>query len=68
MPAHDPTTAADGETAFTNLQKILLEHQTDAGSGRRFLDTPAFERGILAAHMLERLVRRHAARRMGRAY
>src|SRR5215469_2065478 len=57
MPRPDPLIAADGETAFTNLEKILLEHQSNPELGRCFYDTPAFERAMLAAHMLQRLVR-----------
>ena len=68
MPRPDPTIPADGETAFTNLEKILLEHQTDPALGRCFFDTPAFERAMLAAHMLQRIVRARRWRRANRAY
>jgi hypothetical protein len=63
MPQHDPKIAASDATAFENIESILLERHGASGPKRFPFGTPAFDRGMLMAHILHRLVRRHSLNR-----
>ncbi|MGO8916304.1 MAG: hypothetical protein ACLQJR_10385 [Stellaceae bacterium] len=63
MPRHDPTIAATDETAFGNIETILLEHHGDRGPEMFSFGTADFDRAMLMAHIFHRLVRRHSLKR-----
>jgi hypothetical protein len=63
MPRPDPTIAANDETAFRNIETILLEYE--GGSGPRVFTYGArdCDRAMLMAQIFNRLVRRHSLNR-----
>ena len=63
MPRHDPTIAANDETAFENIETILLEDGGDRGPRLFAYGAADFDRAMLMAHMFYRLVRRHSRNR-----
>jgi hypothetical protein len=66
MPRHDPAMAASDETAFENIETILLERDRNSGSRLFSFGGADFDRAMAMAHMLHGLVRRHSlSRRIG---
>ena len=63
MPRHDPTIAADDETALGNVETILLEFHSDPSPGRFSFDTVACDCAMVMADILRQLVRRHSMSR-----
>jgi hypothetical protein len=58
MPRHDPTIPASDATAFANVE--LIQRQDQDNPKRFRLDILSLDRAMLMAHILHRLVRRHA--------
>lgn len=66
MPRHDPATPASDETAFENTERVLRECHGDRGPKLFSFGSADFDRAMLMAHVLNRLVRRHSlSRRIG---
>ncbi len=63
MPRHDPTIAANDETAFENIETILLERDRNSGSRLFPYSGADFDRAMAMAHRLHGLVQRHSLKR-----
>lgn len=63
MPRHDPAIAANDETAFDNLETILLESDGNGCPQVFSVGTAKVDCAMLMASALERIVERHSVHR-----
>jgi hypothetical protein len=63
MPRPDPTIAASDDTAFRNIETILLEYDGESSPRMFTYGARDCDRAMLMAQVLQRLVRRHSLNR-----